>query len=206
MRDSWHGASHVSAAGLAAAVGEGSEALSHLRHFLADLGGAALYRGSGAESGAETAVSVPLAAGQAAVDLLLDSWGGSLRVFPATPQEWPDAMVAGLRAPGAFLVDAARSHGRTDWIRVRSEAGEPLLLDHGIEGPSRYSMRTAAPGPGSPAAHAPCGSRSGAARASSWYGAGSGPPPSHSWCGAPERPAPGGCPDIRSRPGTHADE
>ncbi|MFE1288829.1 glycoside hydrolase family 95-like protein [Streptomyces sp. NPDC058751] len=134
MRDNWHGSSYVTAAGLAAAVGEASEASSHLRHFLANLGGGALYRAGRGEEGGETAVSVPLGAGQAALDLLLDSWGGTLRVFPATPQEWPDTTVAGLRAPGAFLVDAERSHGRTDWVRVRSEAGEPLLLDHGIEG------------------------------------------------------------------------
>ncbi|MFF0673944.1 glycoside hydrolase family 95-like protein [Streptomyces tendae] len=135
MRDSWHGSTHVTAAGLAAAVGEASEALSHLRHFLTDLGGGALYRGGRGEPGGESPVSVPLAGGQAVLDLLLDSWGGTLRVFPATPEEWPDAVVAGLRAPGAFLVDAARSDGRTDWVRVRSEAGEPLVLDHGVEGP-----------------------------------------------------------------------
>ncbi|MGW0532195.1 glycosyl hydrolase family 95 catalytic domain-containing protein [Streptomyces sp. NPDC003032] len=134
-REGWHGSSYVAAASLAAAVGDSDDALSHLRHFLADLGGGALYRGSKGETGGETAVSVPLSAGHAALDLLLDTRAGALRVFPATPREWPQATVAGLRAPGAFLVDAVRSHGRTDWIRVRSEAGEPLVLDHGIEGP-----------------------------------------------------------------------
>ncbi|MFF7644830.1 glycoside hydrolase family 95-like protein [Streptomyces canus] len=134
MRDSWHGSSYVTAAGLAAATGEVSEALSHLRHFLAGLGGGGLYRPGRGEAGDETAVSVPLGAGQTALDLLLDSRSGTLRVFPSTPPEWPQATVAGLRAPGAFLVDAARSDGRTDWVRVRSEAGEPLLLDHGMEG------------------------------------------------------------------------
>ncbi|MFE9045017.1 glycoside hydrolase family 95-like protein [Streptomyces sp. NPDC007818] len=150
LRDHWHSSSYVTAAGLAAAAGEAGEARSHLAHFLSGLGDGGLYRPEGGETGDETAVSVPLAAGQAVLDLLVDSWGGTLRVFPATPREWPDATVAGLRVAGAFLVDAARTDGRTDWIRVRSEAGEPLLLDHGMEGPIEVLDEDGRPRPWQP--------------------------------------------------------
>ncbi|MCX4733363.1 hypothetical protein [Streptomyces sp. NBC_01363] len=135
MREHWHGSSYVTASGLAAAAGDPGGALSHLRHFLTGLGGGGLYRGAENEPDGGAAQSAPLAAAQSALDLLLEAGGGTLRVFPSTPAEWPDAVVAGLRTPGAFLVDAERSRGRTDWVRVRSEAGEPLVLDHGIEGP-----------------------------------------------------------------------
>jgi hypothetical protein len=47
---------------------------------------------------------------------------------------WPDASFANLRAEGAFVVDASRRRGATEFVRVHSEAGEPLTLDHGITG------------------------------------------------------------------------
>ncbi|MEU8925297.1 glycoside hydrolase family 95-like protein [Kitasatospora sp. NPDC048545] len=148
MREDWYGSSSVAAAALAAALREPERALEHLTHFLdgASRGGP----GSGTDAGAvgpnalyrpgvgedpDAGVAVPLAAGQALLDLLLDGRSGTLEVFPAVPSGWSEAAFSGLRAHGAFLVDAARSGGRTDWVRVRSEAGEPLVLAHGIEGP-----------------------------------------------------------------------
>jgi hypothetical protein len=57
-----------------------------------------------------------------------------VKVFPAVSALWPDVSVAGLRTQGAFLVDASRRDGRTEWIKVHSEAGEPLVLQHGMVG------------------------------------------------------------------------
>ncbi|HEY9327724.1 MAG TPA: hypothetical protein VIS09_05735 [Streptomyces sp.] len=135
MREHWNGSSYVTASGLAAATGDADGALAHIRQFLSGLGGGGLYRGADGEPDGGTALSVPLAGAQSVLDLLLETSGGTLRVFPSVPGEWQDAVVAGLRTPGAFLVDAERGRGRTEWVRVRSEAGEPLVLDHGIEGP-----------------------------------------------------------------------
>ena len=59
-----------------------------------------------------------------------------VKVFPSISSTWTDASIASHRTQGAFLVDASRSGGRTDWVRVRSEAGEPLVLQHGITAPS----------------------------------------------------------------------
>ena len=39
-----------------------------------------------------------------------------------------------LRAEGAFLVSAARKDGKTQWVRVKSLAGEPCRIRPGIEG------------------------------------------------------------------------
>ncbi|MEU5725949.1 glycoside hydrolase family 95-like protein [Micromonospora sp. NPDC047738] len=66
--------------------------------------------------------------------MLVQSSGGVVKVFPAVSGRWPDASIAGLRTQGAFLLDASRSDGRTDWVRIHSEAGQPLLLQHGIDG------------------------------------------------------------------------
>jgi hypothetical protein len=60
--------------------------------------------------------------------MLLQSWGGKIRVFPAVPSSWPDATFHQLRAEGAFLVSASRSAGRTEWIQIESLAGQPATL------------------------------------------------------------------------------
>jgi len=61
------------------------------------------------------------AASQAVHEMLLQSWGGTLRVFPATPAKWKDVSFADLRAEGAYRVSAERRGGRT--VRVRITAG-----------------------------------------------------------------------------------
>jgi hypothetical protein len=60
--------------------------------------------------------------------MLLQSWGGTIRVFPAMPAAWPEAVFHDLRAEGAFLVSAGWKGGRTEWIRIKSLAGEPCRL------------------------------------------------------------------------------
>ena len=64
-------------------------------------------------------------------DLLLQSRNGLIRVFPAVPEAWKDAVFHNLRTEGAFLVSAARKDGKTQWVRVKSLAGEPcrILID-----------------------------------------------------------------------------
>ncbi len=68
-------------------------------------------------------------------NMLIQSWGGTIRVFPAMPtEEWPDATFHNLRAEGAFLVSASRRDNQTQWARVKSLAGEPCLVRPGLEG------------------------------------------------------------------------
>jgi hypothetical protein len=76
--------------------------------------------------------------------MLLQSWSdpakdqaGPIRVFPALPSAWKDVEFRDLRAEGAFLVSAKRSNGKTQWVRIKSLAGEPCFVKHGIEGPLR---------------------------------------------------------------------
>ena len=65
---------------------------------------------------------------QSVHDFLLQSRRGVIRVFPAVPAAWKDAVFHNLRAEGAFLVSAARKDGKTQWVRVKSLAGEPCRL------------------------------------------------------------------------------
>lgn len=60
-------------------------------------------------------------------ECLLQSYTGTLRLFP----NWPKEKVAEfrtLRAVGGFLVSARLEAGRVQWIEVLSEAGSPLSL------------------------------------------------------------------------------
>ncbi|MGD9495009.1 MAG: glycoside hydrolase family 95-like protein [Armatimonadota bacterium] len=68
------------------------------------------------------------AAAAAIMEVLLQSWAGTIRVFPSVPDCWGEAYFEDLRAEGAFLVSALRTKGEVRWVRIRSEAGEPCRL------------------------------------------------------------------------------
>jgi hypothetical protein len=61
-------------------------------------------------------------------NMLLQSWGDKIRVFGAMPKAWPHAVFSELRAEGAFLVSAEWKDGKTDWLRIKSLAGEPCRV------------------------------------------------------------------------------
>jgi hypothetical protein len=76
-------------------------------------------------------------------DMLIQSWGDKIRVFPGVPKKWEDAVFHNLRAEGAYLVSAVRKEGKTAWVHVQSLAGEPCLLqaDFGGETPKVLANR-----------------------------------------------------------------
>jgi hypothetical protein len=93
-------------------------------------------------------IETPLIAVVPLHDMLLQSWGGRIRVFHAVPAAWPDLAFHNLRAEGAFLVSAKRKAGKTEWIRLKSLAGEPCRLQTDlpepltiVAGPKNVSLR-----------------------------------------------------------------
>jgi hypothetical protein len=68
-------------------------------------------------------------------EMMLQSWGGGIRVFPAMPAAWKDAVFHDLRAEGAFLISARRKNGKTVFIRIKSLAGEPCILKSDLRDP-----------------------------------------------------------------------
>jgi alpha-L-fucosidase 2 len=87
-------------------------------------------------------IETPLSAVQTVHDMVLQSWGGIVRVFPAVPAAWADVVLDRHLAEGAFEVTAVRKAGRTRFVLVASLAGEPLVLRPGI--PGALTVRTPA--------------------------------------------------------------
>ncbi|TWP53279.1 Tat pathway signal sequence domain protein [Lentzea tibetensis] len=80
-------------------------------------------------------IETPLSAVQSMYDMLCQSWGDVIRVFPAVPASWGDISLDDFRTQGAFLLSASRQGGTTRWVKVHSEAGAPCVLRVAITDP-----------------------------------------------------------------------
>ncbi|EXU64777.1 hypothetical protein Z951_28930 [Streptomyces sp. PRh5] len=124
------GYTFTGAASMSAQMGRGEDALKYLgelmRRFIQPN---TMYKESG------PVIETPLSAAQSLHDMVCQSWGGVIRVFPALPAAWGELMVHDFRTQGAFLLSAAREGGRTRWVRLRSEAGAPCVVRHSLDGP-----------------------------------------------------------------------
>jgi len=74
-------------------------------------------------------------------DMLLQSWGNKIRVFPALPDNWKEVAFHNFRAEGAFLVSARRKNGKTSFVRIKSLAGEPCVICPAIDGIPRTNSK-----------------------------------------------------------------
>ena len=59
-------------------------------------------------------------------EMLLQSYSGTIRVFPAVPEDWEGRFR--LHAVGRFIVGAARGRGDTEYVVIESKGGEPCLM------------------------------------------------------------------------------
>jgi alpha-L-fucosidase 2 len=63
-------------------------------------------------------------------EMLLQSYSGTIRIFPAVPASWKDVSFKTLRAEGAFLISAERKGGLTQQVEVTAEKGGRLRLEN----------------------------------------------------------------------------
>ena len=80
-------------------------------------------------------VEAGFCAAAAIMEMLLQSYRGVIRVFPAIPDHWHDACFADLRAEGAFLVSSRMCRRRVQYVAVTSEAGIPCRVRSPWDGP-----------------------------------------------------------------------
>ncbi|MBU2877945.1 MULTISPECIES: glycosyl hydrolase family 95 catalytic domain-containing protein [Aliiglaciecola] len=83
-------------------------------------------------------IESPLSYATSVHDMLLQSWGGKIRVFPASPAHWQELAFYQLRTQGAFLVSASKQQGITQFVEVQSLAGKPLVIQTDIDNPKIY--------------------------------------------------------------------
>ena len=81
-----------------------------------------------AEHGFINTLEAGTGAAAAIMEMLLQSWGGKIRVFPCVPDAWPAASFATLRAEGAFLVSASYRDGAVEWVHITSEVGHDCAV------------------------------------------------------------------------------
>jgi alpha-L-fucosidase 2 len=124
------GYSYTGAASFAAQMLDGDTAAGRLADLLRlYVQPNTLYKESG------PVIETPLSAAQSLHDMVCQSWGGVIRLFPAIPSAWKDVVLHDFRTQGAFLLSASRQGGATRWARLHSEAGAPCVLRTDIAGP-----------------------------------------------------------------------
>lgn len=80
-------------------------------------------------------IESPLSYATSMHDMLLQSWGGVLHVFPAVPKQWQDVAFKDFRGQGAFLVSAKKKAGVTQFVHVESLGGAPCVVWTDIPNP-----------------------------------------------------------------------
>ncbi len=79
-------------------------------------------------------METPLSAATSIQEMVLQNRGNKIRVFPAVPDDWPDAAFKDLRTEGAFLISAIRKNKETKWVSVKADADGICSIQPGITG------------------------------------------------------------------------
>ena len=125
------GYSYTGGASLYALLGDGEKAHALLKHFLNEPIGMGLLLPNTFYTecdGKNPVIETPLSAATAITEMLLQSRNGALRIFPAVPESWAECSFRELRAEGGFVVSARREGGKTRWVKIRNESGEPCRI------------------------------------------------------------------------------
>ena len=126
-----YGWSRATAASLYATLGDGDNAIDQIHRHMAD---ARFVRPNTQYIEGDPVIECSIVLNRSLQDMLLQSWGNKINVFPAVPKGWDTSVFHDLRAEGAFLVSAQRREGKTQWVRVKSLAGEPCRIKPNLEG------------------------------------------------------------------------
>ncbi|WP_017259811.1 glycosyl hydrolase family 95 catalytic domain-containing protein [Pedobacter arcticus] len=149
------GYSFTGASSLNAALGRGDDALKQLLNLLngapaiGQFYANTFYTESG---GKNEVIETPLSGAASVNEILLQSWGGKIRVFPALPTSWKNASFHNLLAEGAYEVSSVIQNGQVQWIAVKSTSGNPFILKNSqlanckvIEATGKYTSKTTSP-------------------------------------------------------------
>ena len=124
----WRGYSYTGSGSIYAMMGEGDSTWKLLNEMMK---GRFSIKPNTMYLEAGPVIETPLSAVTTMNEMLLQSWGGVIRVFPAIPASWKETSFDKLLAKGAFEVSAVRKNGDTKFIKIKSLAGQPCLVKTG---------------------------------------------------------------------------
>ena len=122
------GYSLTGASSISSAFGRGNDAVEYLNGLKPFLQPNTLYKEAG------PVIETPLSGAQSIHDMLIQGWASTIRIFPAVPDAWSEIAFHDLRTEGGFLVSARRQGGKTEFVRIKSLAGEPCVIQPGLAG------------------------------------------------------------------------
>jgi alpha-L-fucosidase 2 len=130
----WSIFSYVVASSIYSSLGDGNNALECLAEIrrpgkVYSLSSTYCYM-----EGCNPCIESPFGVVHSIQDMLIQSWGDKIRIFPAVPDVWKNVEFHNLRTEGAFLVSAKRQNSKTVWIRIKSLAGEPCRIKTDMAG------------------------------------------------------------------------
>jgi alpha-L-fucosidase 2 len=126
-----NGWSRAAAASLYATLGDGENAIKQIHGHMSDK---RFVRPNTMYIEGSPVIECAIVLNRSLQDMLLQSWGDKIAIFPAVPKAWDSIVFHDLRAEGAFLVSAKRKAGKTAWVRIKSLAGEPCRIQPGLDG------------------------------------------------------------------------
>ncbi len=118
----------TAATSMTAILGQGNQALDYLNRLKKFATPNTMYVENG------PVIETPISAAESMHNMLLQSWGDTILVFPAIPDAWEDISFHHLRTEGAFLISAVKRNGLTKFVHIESLAGEPCKVKTDIQG------------------------------------------------------------------------
>jgi hypothetical protein len=115
------------AASMYAALGDGNKAFEYLRKFTF----VNIYANTLYAEGKEQLIETPLSAASAMNDMLLQSWGGRIRILPGVPDAWKDIHFESLLGEGGVVVSADRTQGKLNYAKIESP-DEPRTIEFSV--------------------------------------------------------------------------
>lgn len=123
LKGALQGYTFTGAASINAMMGKGEQAYDLLNQLFDQyIQPNTLYQESG------PVIETPLSAATSIQELLIQSWGNKIRVFPALPEAWENVSFDQLRTEGGFLVSASKTKRETKFIKIYSTKGDTCRL------------------------------------------------------------------------------
>jgi hypothetical protein len=129
--EAWRGYSYTGSGSIYAMMGEGDSTWKLLNEMMK---GRFSIKPNTMYLEAGPVIETPLSAVTTMNEMLLQSWGSVIRVFPAIPVSWKESSFDKLLAKGGFEVSAVRKNGQTQFIKIKSLAGQPCQIKTGLAG------------------------------------------------------------------------